>query len=218
MVSETKLAEMLCTRLCHDLTGPVGAISNGVEFLSEEEFDMQGQAIDLIAQSATQCVNRIQFYRSAYGRVGETGESDLMETRALIAKYFVGGKMTLDWPPDHMDPNNVTLGWKQTRLLLNMIIIVSGTLIRGGEISVRLAKDSGNKSITVSGTSPQIKWEPEAHHALMEELSDDELTPEFSQIAYTHLLVKQISWDIEVEKTHERFQIKVYGMLEGSKG
>ena len=63
MVSELKFAELLCTRLCHDLTGPIGAIANGAEFLSDEGFDMQGQAIELISSSAAQAVSRLQFYR-----------------------------------------------------------------------------------------------------------------------------------------------------------
>ena len=51
MIAETKLAEMLCTRLCHDLTGPIGAVNNGAEFLDEEGFDMQNEAVQLIVTS-----------------------------------------------------------------------------------------------------------------------------------------------------------------------
>ena len=61
MVDETRLAEMLCTRLCHDLTGPIGAVNNGAEFLSEEGFDMQNEAMQLILTSAHEAVNRLQF-------------------------------------------------------------------------------------------------------------------------------------------------------------
>jgi histidine phosphotransferase ChpT len=52
VIPELKLAELLCTRLCHDLTGPIGAVSNGAEFLSDEGFELQGQAVELIVSSA----------------------------------------------------------------------------------------------------------------------------------------------------------------------
>lgn len=214
MVSQIKLAEMLCTRLCHDITGPVGAISNGVEFLSEEAFELQGQAVELIAQSAEQCVARLQYYRSAYGRTSELGETDLTQTLSLIEDFFIGSKVTLDWPPEHRDPAYVTLGNKQTRLLLNLIIIASATLIRGGQISIRLAKDETSKSITITATGTHIKWEEESENALVNDISDDELTPSLSQIAFTHTLLEQIGWEIALTKTVESFTATVHGKLE----
>jgi histidine phosphotransferase ChpT len=78
---DTKLAEMIATRLCHDLTGPIGAVNNGAEFLDEEGFDMQNQAVQLILSSAHEAVNRLQFYRQAYGRVGDTGEASLSDKK-----------------------------------------------------------------------------------------------------------------------------------------
>ena len=75
MIDELRMAELLCTRLCHDLTGPIGAVSNGAEFLSEEGFNMQGQAVELITSSAFSAVTRLQFYRMAYGKVRDHGEA-----------------------------------------------------------------------------------------------------------------------------------------------
>src|SRR5271156_4908152 len=97
-MSEYTFAELLCTRLCHDLTGPVGAVANGAEFMSEEGFEMQGQHLDLITSSAEQAVARLQFYRKAYGRITEDGEAHLAEQKKIARDFFAGGKVTLDWP------------------------------------------------------------------------------------------------------------------------
>ena len=88
MHHDTKLAEMIATRLCHDLTGPIGAVNNGAEFLDEEGFDMQNEAVQLIVSSAHEAVNRLQFYRQAYGRVGEMGEASLSEKKQLTVDFF----------------------------------------------------------------------------------------------------------------------------------
>src|SRR5215813_167191 len=98
MIDSLRLAELLCTRLCHDLTGPIGAVNNGAEFLSEEGFNLQGQAMELITSSAASAVARLQFYRLAYGRVKEQGEASIADGQKLAADFFAGGKVALEWP------------------------------------------------------------------------------------------------------------------------
>src|SRR5476649_361754 len=101
MIDELRMAELLCTRLCHDLTGPIGAVNNGAEFLSEEGFNLQGQAVELITSSAASAVARLQFYRFAYGRVKDQGEASLADSQRLGSDFFTGGKVALDWPDQY---------------------------------------------------------------------------------------------------------------------
>mgnify|MGYP003297353533 CR=1 FL=1 len=47
------LASMLCSRLCHDLLSPVGALTNGLELLADErDPDMRQRCFELLEQSA----------------------------------------------------------------------------------------------------------------------------------------------------------------------
>lgn len=157
------LAELLCTRLCHDLTGPIGAVNNGAEFLSEEGFDLQNQAVDLIVSSAFSAVSRLQFYRMAYGNVKDHGEANLAEKQKIAVDFFVGSKIILDWPETHTDAAGVSISLKMLRLIYNLLIIASSALIRGGTISVRLDKDDlSRKIITVSAKGANLKWDSEA--------------------------------------------------------
>ena len=103
MTVDTKLAEMLATRLCHDLTGPIGAVNNGAEFLDEEGFNMENEAVQLIVSSAHEAVNRLMFYRQAYGRVGDAGEACLADKKIIALDFFSGTKIKLDWPDSHTD-------------------------------------------------------------------------------------------------------------------
>ena len=51
------LAAMLCSRLCHDLLSPVGALSNGLELLAmESDAEMRANVMQLLEQSAPQAV------------------------------------------------------------------------------------------------------------------------------------------------------------------
>ncbi|MBY0354746.1 MAG: hypothetical protein K2Q12_03345, partial [Rickettsiales bacterium] len=91
------IAELLCTRLCHDLTGPIGAVNNGAEFLEEEDFEMNADALKLMTDSAREAVSRLQFYRQAYGVVKESGDVALGEKKELVAGYLHQTRVKLDW-------------------------------------------------------------------------------------------------------------------------
>ena len=68
------LAALLCSRVCHDLISPVGAIVNGLEVLDEDkDEETRTFALDLIKKSARQASARLQFCRLAFGAAGSAG-------------------------------------------------------------------------------------------------------------------------------------------------
>lgn len=205
MNEKMHLAELLCTRLCHDLTGPIGAVNNGAEFLSEEGFDLQSQAVDLIVSSAFSAVSRLQFYRIAYGNVKEHGEANLSEKQKIATDYFAGTKITLDWPETHTDAAGISISLKMLRLIYNLLIIASSCLIRGGKISVRLDKDdSANKIITVSAAGQNMKWDMEAEKIFSTSPSDCEVNTKNVQLHltkhYADDLNAVIEWSVGAEE------------------
>jgi histidine phosphotransferase ChpT len=192
MHDETKLAEMLCTRLCHDLTGPIGAVNNGAEFLGEEGFDMQNEAVQLILSSALEAVNRLQFYRQAYGRISESGEVSLLEKKQLAQLYFSAGKITLDWPDAHADASGVSISAKTARLLLNLLVIAAHALIRGGTVSVRVEHgENDTKQFSVRASGQTIKLDAETRDILAHR-TDVPLTPKTAQAYLTSHLAQEV--------------------------
>lgn len=196
MVPELKLAELLCTRLCHDLTGPIGALANGAEFLSDEGFDLQGQAVELINSSAAQAVSRLQFYRKAYGRINEDGEADLSEQKKITQDFFAGSKITIDWPDTHTTASGVSVSYKMGRLLLNLIIIVSSTLLRGGTLSIRITATEEAKEIRVSANGSTIKWDKDIEDALLGKIMLNDLEPKTVQAEMTRQLARELTADL----------------------
>src|SRR4051794_30380712 len=68
------LAALLCSRVCHDLISPVGAIVNGLEVLEDDNDESTKTfALDLIKKSARQASARLQFCRLAFGAAGSAG-------------------------------------------------------------------------------------------------------------------------------------------------
>lgn len=207
--NDARLAEMLCTRLCHDLTGPIGALSNGAEFLADDEFSMQGQAIELIGQSAEQAVNRLQFYRTAYGRVNSAGEAVLSETKQLISDFFVGGKISLDWPDNQTDALEISVSRKMARLLQNMVIIAAHTLIRGGIIAIRIEQEGASKKVVVSASGLSAKWEEKHQKVLDGGVTIDDVIPETVQIYYTNKLAEELEVSMTATSSEDSFELVV---------
>ena len=128
------LAALLCSRVCHDLIIPTGAIVNGLEVLEETENDEETKtfALDLIKKSAKTASARLQFCRLAFGAAGSAGaQIDLGDAQAMARGFIEDGKVKLAWNlPRVLLPKN------RVKLLLNMLIIAGQTIPRGGTLTV----------------------------------------------------------------------------------
>ena len=215
MNDDLRMAELLCTRLCHDLTGPIGAVNNGAEFLNEEGFNMQGQAVELIVSSAFSAVARLQFYRMAYGKVKEQGEANLAEKQKIVTDFFAGTKITVDWPDSHTDAAGVSLSLKMARLVYNLLIIASGALIRGGTIAIRIGQDSQkHKQVIVSAAGAGLKWEAELEKILTGSLDKIELTPKNVQVYLTRRFIDELKAKLSCRVGEEELVLQLTQPME----
>ena len=185
------LASMLCTKLCHDITGPVGAINNGVEFMSEEEGKIPDEIMDLVASSATEAVARLQFYRRAYGRITKDNAASLTEQYELTKQFFAASKIDVDWPDSHTDMSGIEINQQMAQLLLNMVIIVQGTIMREGVLKVRIEEDASTGiAFTVESSGGAVKENIEVSEILKGDESVD-IDPKTAQSYLTAELAKQ---------------------------
>ena len=149
------LAALLCSRVCHDVISPVGAIINGLEVLDEEkDEEMRGYAMDLIKKSAEQASARLQFCRLAFGAAGSAGASIDTGDAEKVARGLFGGERTqLEWNVPHLlMPKN------QVKLILNLCLIAAATVARGGIIAVTLSGggETARISVTATGTNAKL--------------------------------------------------------------
>jgi histidine phosphotransferase ChpT len=128
-----ELAALLCSRVCHDLISPVGAIVNGLEVLDDDPKPEDREfALDLIRKSAKTASARLQFCRLAFGAAGSSGaQIDLGDAQAMARGHLEDGKITIAWNlPRVLLPKN------RVKLLLNMMVIAQQTIPRGGVLTV----------------------------------------------------------------------------------
>lgn len=208
---DVRLAELLCTRLCHDLTGPIGAVNNGAEFLREEAFSLQEQAVDLIVNSAQQAVNRLQFYRQAYGRINYDGEASLNEVRKLAEEFFRDSRYKLHWPHLFTDSAQLSVSRKMAKLILNTLIILTTGLPRGGDVHLALEQpEAGGIQVRLHGEGTGVRVDEATLAAFLMQAHIDEVTPKTVQPYFTAWLANSLGVSLKHEVTETSFAITAY--------
>ncbi len=134
MTNPLELASLLCSRLCHDMLSPVGALTNGLELLADEkDGDMRGRIVELLEQSAKASADKLKFFRLAFGAAGGFGESvPVAEARSLIeALAGNGGRTEVRWALA-----GDALPKAAIKALLNLAHIGMEALVRGGTLDI----------------------------------------------------------------------------------
>jgi histidine phosphotransferase ChpT len=148
------LAALLCSRVCHDLISPTGAIVNGLEVLEEaNDEETKEFALDLIKKSARTASARLQFCRIAFGAAGSAGAQIDTGDAETMARGFLDDKIKLTW-----NMQRVLLPKNRVKLLLNMLVLAVGTIPRGGTLMVDAIGEGETTGfrITTAGLNARI--------------------------------------------------------------
>lgn len=200
-VSPVDFASLLCSRLCHDLLSPVGALNNGLELLADEhDPEMRARCLELLSESARASANKLKFFRLAFGAAGGFGETvDTREARAAIEGLFG-------------DNHRVKVGWlvedsvlpkTAIKVLLNLALIAGDALIRGGRLDVGAEIVGNQVEIVVRGDGPRIVLDQELRDALTGRQGDSPITPRAAAAFLVHELVASGSGLVQVSSPEE---------------
>ena len=147
-------ASLLVSRLCHDLLSPVGSFGNGLELLADEhEPEMRNRCISLLESSARTAINKLKFFRLAFGSAGGYGDAiatgDLREAvQGLVPE---GRQVTLNWIGD-----DAALPKPAARVLLLLAMVLVDALVRGGRIDMAVERRGNNLELAVRGEGDRV--------------------------------------------------------------
>lgn len=194
------LAAMLCSRVCHDLISPVGAIGNGLEVLADpEQAGMAEFAQELIENSARQARAKLEFARLAFGASSTAGtEIDTRDAEKVAQGYVAGEKAELDWqvPPMLLPKNKV-------KMLLNMLLIAVGCVPRGGSVTVTAEGETGAERLRITATGPKTLIPSGVQDLLAGSPADGRVDAQVIQPFYTGLLARESGMDLSLDLTDE---------------
>jgi histidine phosphotransferase ChpT len=152
------LAALLCSRVCHDLISPVGAIVNGIEVMEEDKNEeTKAFALELIKKSAIQASAKLQFCRLAFGAAGSAGaQIDLGDAEKAARGLIEDGKTTMAW-----NLPRALLAKNRVKLLLNMVLIANGSIPRGGTLTIDpVPGDDGVAGFVLTASGLNAKLNP----------------------------------------------------------
>lgn len=195
-LSAADLAALLCSRVCHDLINPVGAIGNGLEVLSDPtQTDMQAFAKELIENSSRQARAKLEFARLAFGASSTAGtDIDTREAERVSSLLMASEKADLDWKVTPM-----LLPKNKAKLLLNMLLIAMGGVPRGGTVTVEVEGEAGSERFTITATGPKTLIPNAVQGLLAGTPEDGSVDARGIQPYYTGVLARLSNMGINIE-------------------
>lgn len=199
------LAALLCSRVCHDVISPVGAIVNGLEVLDDEKDEaMRGFAQDLIKKSAKQASARLQFARLAFGAAGSAGAAIDTGDAENVARGFIGDERTqLTW-----DMPRVLLPKNQVKLLLNLLVLASATIPRGGTIHVQGQVENDQGTFTLKAQGPSARIPMHVERLIAGEAEGGSVDAHGIQPFYTGLVARAVGMRISFQLEGDQAIVK----------
>ncbi len=195
-MNAVELASLLCSRLCHDLLSPVGALNNGIELLADEQDpEMRERCLELLSESARASANKLKFFRLAFGAGGGFGdEIDTREAKTALEGLYGGDK-------------RIELGWMvgddklpkgAVKLLLNLAMIAGDSLVRGGRLDVGAERRDGSLEMVIRGEGPRILLDPKLRETIAHGHSGGEVEPRAAGAWLAHTLAAEAGGTIQL--------------------
>jgi histidine phosphotransferase ChpT len=181
------LAALLCSRVCHDLISPVGAIVNGLEVLAEDkDQETQEFALELIKKSSRTASAKLQFCRIAFGAAGSAGaQIDSGDAETISRGFLEDDKTKLTW-----NLTRAILPKNRIKLLLNMLVIAGQTIPRGGTLTVDGIGSGETTGFAIRAAGTNAKVAPTVAPLLAGDGGADGVDAHRIQPFYTGLLAR----------------------------
>lgn len=196
-LSALDLGALLCSRICHDIISPVGAINNGLELLEEGGADEDAMA--LIQSSARNASARLQFARIAFGAAGSAGVLiDTGDAQNVAMQYFENEKAELSWQGER-----VLLPKNKVKLLLNLLLIANSSIPRGGNLDVLLEGGDTAPKFTIKARGRMLRVQPKFLELYSGEQPEDAIDAHAVQPYYTLLLAQESGMKISIHANAE---------------
>jgi histidine phosphotransferase ChpT len=208
------LASLLCSRLCHDLLSPVGALNNGLELMADEhDPEMRERCLELLNESARASANKLKFFRLAFGAGGGFGENiDTREAKSALEGLFGADKrVELGWI---VEDDELPKG--AVKLLLNLALIAGDALVRGGRLDVGAENGEAGLELVIRAEGQRILLDPTLRETLLKGNSGGTVEPRAAGAWLSHSLAAEARSQIRLSDPAD--EVLVMGVTLPSQG
>lgn len=197
------LAELLCARVCHDLSGPVGATAAGAE-LFQDLGGGDAETLALVATSAAGAAARLRLLRAALGPA--SGAPQPLAALKSMVDAHLHSQVSAAAPaiPVLWRDCPAAIDGAQARLMLNLILLGRDALPRGGRMEISLT--DSRPTLIAHGEPASLADDVKAA------LTDAETTicgPRAAQALFTRQLAEQLNSRIDITLTAQGLRLAV---------
>ena len=172
---DLRTAQLLHSRLFHDLVGAASAVNTGIEFMAEPGSDED--AASLLKQSADRLTRRLDFFRAAFGLGGgKHGNLSLSDAGTLVAGWFADSKSTLVWPNSDALMAAGEVAPQPIKVVMILSMMAEECLPRGGEVSIQVTRYPEGLGLATSAIGQGARAPDGTFDVLTESCSPDALT------------------------------------------
>lgn len=199
------LAALLCSRVCHDVISPVGAIVNGLEVLDEEkDAEMRGVALELVKKSAHTASARLQFCRLAFGAAGSAGAAiDTGDAEQVARGLLEDDRTKLTW-----NVPRVLMPKDKVKLILNLCLIAAAAIPRGGNIIVTVTGEGRETRIDVDAKGANARLASHVPHLLVGTPENNQVDAHGIQAYFTGLVARGAGLALSVATASDAVRIE----------
>lgn len=196
------LANLVGSRLCHDLISPIGAIQNGLELMSLAGTNAIGtEELQLVGDSCASATARIQYFRIAFGLASDGQSLNAQEIARITANYSVGSRCSIE----------ATIQGEVERpeaqcLLLAALCCEAGLPLGG---TVTIARDGARWKLTATGR--RIAVDPDTWSLLNEGTNAAEVRPANVQFPLLHVLAAERGLALATEASESQLVMTLGG-------
>ena len=213
IISPVDFASLLCSRLCHDLLSPVGALNNGLELLADEtDPAMRDRCMELLSESARVSANKLKFFRLAFGGAGGFGELvDSHEAKVAIEGLLGENKrLALNWLVEEPQLPKAAI-----KVLLNLAMIAGDALVRGGTLDIGGEMNDGLVEIVLRAEGARIVLDPDLRAVLVDGAAEASVAPRTAAAYLVHSIVAEAGGSVQMSEPGEN--VLLFGAALGAR-
>jgi histidine phosphotransferase ChpT len=201
MIKDLEFVQYISARFCHDLAGALGAISNGVEFVSSEDVDVRGKALDLINLSSRQANSILRFLRYAYGIAKYDGDADIGQMKTVCSDILQDKNINLEFLiPNSLQPEKA-IDVNTGKLIVCIIAFAKSELIYGGSINITINHDENRrKRIDIVAQGKDIKIKVDMNKIILGDTHQREISTTNIDAYYINRLKDFLNLEIDIRE------------------
>ena len=200
MVTDLAFVQYISAKICHDLAGALGALSNGVEFVDSTDPNVQKKAVELIHISSTQAIDTLKLFRQIYGVAKYDGEADLGQIKEFCQIMLKDKNINLEFLIPNSLPAERAVDVNTGKLMLAMIYLAKAGLIHGGNMQISIHHTGDHNSVYIVAQGKDMKIKSDCHAIILGKDQGQEISSMNIDSYYIQRLIDEIKSKVTINE------------------